>query len=294
MKRAVLVIVIAALSTPTIARAQNESNAARFFREGTQAFDAHEYRRAAQSFEDADHAKHAGAALLSAAIAWEFAGDFARAADDYEAALGAHDLDEKQSAQAHTRFDAVDAKLAHVEVRGSSDQLVAVGSGGFFPLPTHFRFAPGDHSLVVRFSDGRVEHRDIHVDTGSTVIDVTPPVQAPAIQKNELAPKPQSETGSSSSSQKILGWVGIGVGSAAIVTGIVVGGVGLSARNSFEDGGNVDGSLHDRAVSFRTAADVLLVSGVVVAGAGAILVLTAPKNSSVSVGLGSVRFSIVF
>ena len=282
---------VALLSMPAVARAQGDDDASRRFREGEKAFDAHDYRRAAESFEDADRAKHAGAALLSAGIAWEFAGDFARAADDCEAAIATHDLDEKQSAQAHMHFDAVDAKLAHVEIRGNSNQLVAVGNGGFFPLPTRLRFAPGEHSLAFRFSDGRVEHRDIQVDIGSAVIDVTP-VKPP---EGNIGPLPKSETSSGPSTTKTLGWIGIAVGGAAIVTGVVVGTIGLGARNSFEDGGDVDASLHDRAVAMRTAADIFLIGGAVVAGAGAVLLFTAPKHSaSVSVGFGTLRFSTVF
>lgn len=266
-----------ALLVPCVARADEAKTAAEHFREGQRAFDAHDYARAAAQFEIANQAKPAAAALLSAGLAWELASDAVKAATDLAAALAAGGLEPRDEATARTHLADLDAKVGHLEVRGPASASVSVDGHDHGPLPLDVRVTPGDHTLESQTSEGVKVRRLTTVSPGATVaVDMTPQEEAP----QPPPPPPVAPL------QRSLGWIGLGVGAGAAVVGLVLGAVGLSARDEFVSGGNVDVSLHDEAVTMRTWSNVMWVTAGVFAVTGAVLVLTAPRSPAVRVGLG--------
>lgn len=259
------------------ARADDAKTAAEHFREGQRAFGAHDYERAATEFEAANRAMPAAAALLSAGLAWELGGDSASAATDLAAALAAGGLEARDETTARTHLAALDAKIGHLEVRGPTPARVTMDEHELGALPADVRVTPGDHSFALETAAGTTVHRVVTVGPGATErVDLTPTEEAPP-------PPPPSAGGPM---QRTLGWIGVGAGAGALVAGVVVGAVGLSARDDFVSGGNVSTSLHDEAVTMRTWANVLLVSGGVLAATGVVLIFTAPRANAVAVGLG--------
>jgi len=268
---------VGALLVPCVARADEGKIAAEHFREGQRAFDAHDYARAASEFEVANQAKPAAAALLSAGLAWELASDAVKAATDLAAALAAGGLEARDEATARTHLVALDAKIGHLQVRGPASASVSVDGRDRGPLPLEVRVTPGDHTLEAQTNEGVKVRRLTTVSPGAAVaVDMTPQEEAPP------PPPPPSVV----PLQRSLGWIGLSVGAGAAVVGVVLGAVGLSARDEFVSGGNVDVSLHDEAVTMRTWSNVMWVTAGVFAVTGAVLVLTAPRSPTVRVGLG--------
>jgi hypothetical protein len=261
---------------PCVARADDEKTAAQHFREGQRAFEGHDYKRAAGEFEAANRAKPASAALLSAGLAWELGGDAVNAAIDFAAALTAGGLEARDEAMAREHLAALDAKIGHLELRGPASARVTLDEREQGALPIDVRVTPGDHTLDLTTAAGTAAHRVVTVGAGATArVDLTPTEDTP--------PPPPPPTGSL---QRPLGWISVGVGAIGIAAGTVVGALGLAARDEFVSGGDTSVALHDEAVSKRTWANVLLVSGGVFAATGVVLILTAPRSHAISVGVG--------
>jgi hypothetical protein len=108
------------------------------------------------------------------------------------------------------------------------------------------------------------------------VLDFSPP------GKPALAP----EKPGSSSTQRTLGWVGIGAGGVGIALGSVMGGFALGKHSAIERSGACnDGhcsadqrSEIDRLNSFRLVSTVGFIAGGALAATGVVLLLTAPSN----------------
>lgn len=149
----------------------------------------------------------------------------------------------------------------------------------------------------------------IAVDPGKIAIDASAPDHKPFAQSVDIAPQasvtveipllenapppePQHDlvgirTQQRSSWQKPVGMIGVGVGAAVLVTGGIFGLVASSKwSNAFTEGcshsNNVcttQQGLDDShsANTFATLSNVFVIGGLVVAGAGAVLWITAPK-----------------
>jgi hypothetical protein len=152
----------------------------------------------------------------------------------------------------------------------------------------------------------------IAVDPGKVVLEATAPnhkvwtqtvvvapqastnIEIPALEDAPPQPLPDQELGRTpvehSSWQKPVGMIGVGVGAAVLVTGGIFGLVASSKWSSAFSEGCSHGSNvcttqqgfddSHSANTFATLANVFVIGGVVVAGAGAVLWITAPKSSS--------------
>ncbi len=275
---AVIACVVAVTTLSRATLADDAKSAAEHFREGQRAYEAHDYKHAAEEFEAANKAKPAAAALLGAALSWEHGGDAVRAANDFAAALDAGGLEARDAATARAHLADLDAKVGHLEIRGEAAARVTVDGDYLGPLPLDVRVIPGDHAVELTAATGATIRRVVTVGPGLTLrVDMSQPKAAPE------TPPPEPSSGST---QRILGWTGVGVGGGAVVAGVIVGVVGISTRNEFVDGGAVDAALHDQAVAMRTWANVLLISGAVLGIVGGVLLFTAPRASAVGVGVG--------
>lgn len=276
------------LLLPRAARADDEKAAAERFREGRRAFEAHDYQRAATEFEAANRAKPAPAALLSAGLAWELGGDLVNAALDLADALARGGLEPRDEATARRHLMDLDAKLGHVSVRGAGSGRVSIDGHLRGVLPLDARVMPGNHEIELQPDTGPPIRRSVNVSAGgSASVDVSPQSET-----RPVAPTAAHDT----PVQRTLGWVSIGFAATAFVAGAITGSVGLAARNDFVSGGDTSQSLHDEAVSLRTAANVLWIGAGVFAITGVVLVLTAPRATSVTVGVGpsTASFRVTF
>jgi hypothetical protein len=96
---------------------------------------------------------------------------------------------------------------------------------------------------------------------------------------------PMSSSGQTHQTQRVLGWVGIGLGGVGLAFGAATGGLALSKRSSLRDGGGCSGnscfaSQQQEVDSYnlmRTLSTVGFIAGGVFAATGATLLLTTPK-----------------
>lgn len=140
------------------------------------------------------------------------------------------------------------------------------------------------------------------VQSGSNVPPpVTPVATQPAqpLQPAASTPAPEppaappSNDSASSNSQRLLGWIGIGAGSAGVVIGGVTGLLAMSKHSSLQDSGDCTGgsctpakkSDIDSMNTLRTVSTIGFVAGGVLAATGVTLLLTAPKQEGPRVGL---------
>ena len=137
---------------------------------------------------------------------------------------------------------------------------------------------PGAHRVEAQLATMR-KSAAVEVAVGqeaAVVLDFSPP-DKPALRQ---------EKSGSSSTQRTLGWVGIGAGGVGIALGSVMGGLALSKHASIEDSGACnDGHCPpdqrpeiDRLNSFRLVSTVGFIAGGALAATGVVLLLTAPSN----------------
>jgi tetratricopeptide (TPR) repeat protein len=176
------------LVLPAPARADDDvARAAQDFATGEAAYEAGDYRRAAEAFEAAYRAKAHHAPLWNAARSWEKAGENVRAANLLERYL------REAPADAPDRDNAT-ATLADVQKRLGRLQIQKVGVTGVrvdgAPFDEDVVYvAPGEH--VATADAGGVPVRKLVRVAAGDVLSVTlspPPPEPPAPEKHGLSP----------------------------------------------------------------------------------------------------------
>jgi hypothetical protein len=108
--------------------------------------------------------------------------------------------------------------------------------------------------------------------TRPSTIPVAPP--APVARSNDAA------------TQRLLGFIGLGVGGAALATGALFGGLAAGDRSDLDAGcpnRRCPPALHDQNDSYgtkKTVSSIGIIGGALLAGAGAVLLFTAPSRTT--------------
>jgi len=115
------------------------------------------------------------------------------------------------------------------------------------------------------------------------------PASAPLAAQTAPQPAPAAPS-NKGSTQKTIGWIGVGVGGAGLAAGAVTGFMAMSKRNSLNNDGLCSADLKhcapaassrvDSYNSFRTISTIGLYAGGVLAATGVTLLLTSPKQES--------------
>jgi hypothetical protein len=281
-------VISTGLALESEARA-GESEAGEAFKAGAAAYAKNDFRAAAAAFERAYRAAPRGAAIYNAGLAWEAAGESARAADAYTAALSGGDLGATQTSDARARVAAMEKTLGRVEVTAPAGATVSLGhvEGAAAPVTVHV--SAGPHDATVRFSDGTTSKRAFTAVAG---VSVPVAFEAPKASLAQDVPPPAAVAppGESSSgppgSRKLIGFAALGGGVIASGVAIALGVAALSAKSEFDDSGHHDQDAHDRAASLRTMTNVSWCVAGVLGVTGAVLVMTAPSGSSTSASAG--------
>ena len=293
--RALAAALTAALASGGAGAEDAKSQAARIFQTGSEAYQRKDFRTAGRAFDDAYKIAPRGAAAYNGGLAWEGAGERARAADDYTLALEATDLGAAERADATGRLRALEQTLAHLEFaapRGSRlilDEVELAGSSASVHV------APGKHALRVDYPDGHGESRTLLARAGteqSVRLGNAPEEEAPgpatadatsgsAAHDDAPPPPPQHDTATSTSASPDRTTAWIVLGGAVLASGIafVVFEEGLAARNGFVDSGDMDSSLRDRATALRTATWLSWGVAGALAATGVVLYFTASPPS---------------
>lgn len=277
-----------ALSLPALAE-----DAAELDRKARAAFEAKDYKTAAETFIEAYRIKPHPATKYNEALAWDRGGDLPRAADAYESALDAEGLDTQRGDAARSRLAALKPQLAYLFVEKPVGGTVTVAHVREAPIPARIHLTPGTHEIALKQPSGSVAERKLSLKAGTTTIlavdekgsDVAPrgtpePPRARAAERPHApAPAPAPVADSGCTSCTTWGWVSIGTAVAAAGAGTYLGLRTLSARDEFDDSGHTDADAHDRAVSSRTLTNVAFGVAAVTGGLG-IYLLIKGKGSS--------------
>lgn len=249
------------------------------FQEAADAYQEGRYSAAASLFEAADRLVPHASTRYNAATAWEQAGEDARAATGYDAALALDTLDASRREAAQQRLAGLKQRLARIRILEPLGALVTVDHVQGAPVPATFYLRPGTYQIDVEYR-GTNTRTNAQVAAGEDrkLALNLPPAVLPEARTTSvpLPPEPEPRRTDEPFSQKTWGWVGVGasvaLGGAAIIFGVQA----LSARDHYNDSGHRDGAAHDKASSLRLATN-LLWGGATVAGAtGLVLLLTAP------------------
>lgn len=240
-----------ARAEPTSAELQRASE---HFQRGKRAFDAGRYADAAEAFERAFQTVPDGGTAFNAAVAWESAGERARAADAYVLALEGGGLDASRTADAARALEAIEKQLPRVTVRTSSPARVTLAyRTGAAPLVVHPK--PGKYEAVVELSNGTRQTREIEVAGMPLVIQVDAPAAAPPPPARTVAKIEQRHEDAGLAS-RVVGFVSLGLGAGLGAAAIGLGTKALDARDAFDASGRTDADARDEAVTLRTLTNV--------------------------------------
>jgi hypothetical protein len=251
------------------------------FREATEAYQDGRYSAAASLFEAADRLAPHPSTRYNAATAWEQAGEAARAATGYEAALAIDSLDEGRRKTAEERLSVLKQNLGRIRVQRPLGAFVTVDHVQHAPVPATFYLLPGTYQLSIDYQ-GKTSQSPLTIVAGrdhDVKLDFPEPEGATPVAPADLMkplppPPPPADTGIS---QKTWGWVGVGAGVALSGAAIAVGLRALAARDQFVASGNTDREAHDQASDLRLATNILWGGATAAGVAGLVLVLTAPS-----------------
>jgi hypothetical protein len=257
----------------------DEAEAAEQFKAGAAAYARSDFRAAAQAFERAYRAEPRAAAIYNGGLAWEAANERERAADDYSKALALPDLAPAQAADARSRLGALEKTLGKVDVTAPSGATVSVGHVERALAPITIHLTPGSHDVAVTLLDGTTDRRSVVIAAGAPAA-LAFEAPKPRVTPEKPPPPPVQEETKAMPTRKLLGFVAVGGGVVAGGAAIILGLSAVSAKDDFDASGHHDQDLHDKADSLRTMTNVCWVAAGVLAGAGVVLILTAPSASS--------------
>jgi hypothetical protein len=250
------------------------------FREATEAYQDGRYAAAASLFEAADRLAPHASTRYNAATAWDEAGEAARAATGYEAALALDTLDEGRRQQAEERLQILRKELGRVSIQQPPGAFVTVDHMQRAPVPTVFYLRPGNYDIAVEY-EGTDTTTGADVSAGGDhdlTLDL--PVKAPpapvTLPPEAMAPLPATPPVDTGATQKTLGWIGVGAGVALSGAAIVFGVRALSARDRFYESSRTNAAAREEASDLRLATNVLWGGATLAGTAGLVLLLTAP------------------
>jgi hypothetical protein len=307
-----LVAFLAATTLSPALEAQNsDAAAARAFDAGSQAYSRGDFRAAAAAFDRAYDLAPRGAAAYNGGLSWEAAGDASRAADDYARALRTSDLGSVERADTTGRLKALEATVGRLTILAPEGAHVTLDSAEVNEGWIGVHVPPGRHDVGVRYPDGKQETRSVTV-VAREVVEVrlsertepapsplaktpepnAPTLPAPPPKEQQRHPQPQH------GADHALAFAAFGGAVVSSALAVYFYERGLSARDEFVQGGDVDASLRNQAETFRTLTWVGWGLAAVFAGTGAYLYFTTPKApgapTSLQLGPGRVSLHVCF
>jgi hypothetical protein len=298
---------------PATARADDEVDRGQARELGTKAYEAAaqgDWAKAEDLFRRADALYHAPTLTLGLARSRAHLGKYVEAWENYHRILietlpaNASPALKKAVEDARAEIGTVENKraAATVNVAGATSPTVTIDS---VPVPlaalgTERAVNPGTHALHVEAAGFEPYDGSFSVGEGGSVtqnVSLTPAKVAVA----PAAPPPATMTSASSpvsgngtdpgATRRTIGIVGMGVGGAGIVAGLVAGAVAMGQKSSLQNNACATGCSDPGAFSsyqssrssyetVGTIATVSFVAGAVIAAGGAVLFFTAPKRES--------------
>ena len=284
-------LLVALLCVSWPAAAQDAELARRHEARGRRAFEAKQYRQAAEHFRRAFDAAPAAVTKYNEAYAWQVADEPARAADGYELALSLAGLEDKLREAAQERLATLKRQVGLLDIRSpiAARVIVAHANNAATPLRIHVR--PGRHTITFVTGGGRSLQLTETVAAGrQRVIEpsrdqLSPP--APSNQTSASKPVPVSDETTTSESDGfwIAGWISLGATVPLGIATAVLGAQTLSTVDDFESAGSTDQTLHDEAVALRTSTNVMLAITAAAALTGTTLLLISSADEGPNIAM---------
>jgi hypothetical protein len=277
--------------------AADRATARTLAQEGQQALDAKKFSAAADKFTRADALVHAPTLLLGLARAQLGLGKLVESQESYNriiregVAQGAPRSWSKALEDATKEVDGITARLPWVTITvlGPTNPEVVIDST---PVPSAALGVkrpvnPGSHTVRASAEGFQPAEKTMNFAEGQSVSVNLELEQAPADAAPAAAATPAPETPPpSGGGRKTAGFVALGIGGAGLIAGAITGGLAISKHNQLAGqcpGSVCDNTLGSSVNSYHTLGTIstvgFIVGGVGVA-AGAVLLLTAPKESA--------------
>ncbi len=306
-----LLLVSATQTTSALAQTQSTLSTAReTAKQGLKDYDAGRYAEAADRLERAFQVVQVPTLAVSCARSLAKIGRPLKAAEMYMAAISLTPQKDWTAVQTEMQKTAAEEReqiLARIprltiEVRGAKPEDVRVTvDGADVPsalLPDPQMVEPGTREVVgrrgeeevkvtVELAEGEQKTASLaFVETAAALPPVAPPVTPP------VAPPPAQDSSKPGKTQRMAGYISLGVGGAGLLFGGITGIITMQKNSSLEDDGCDGADCFDDQQSdidsfntFRTLSTVGFIVGAVGTAAGATLLLTAPKSDGPKVSL---------
>jgi hypothetical protein len=290
---------------------------------GTQAYQAAErgdWVKAEDLFRRADSIYHANTLLLGLARARTHLGKYVEAWEDYHRILveslppNASPAMKKAVDDARAEIGSVEGKRARVTltVTGPSTPMVtidgapinaaALGAERDVNPGTHAVHAegagylPGDTTFTV--AEGQSATASLQLRPAPSSPSGAPAAAAAGAAPTQATPADAPSGGGGGSTRRTLGLVGMGVGAAGLVAGVITGVIAMGDHSSLLNDVCAKGpcsqsdltsynSSTDSYHTMGTVSTVGFIAGGVLAVGGAVLFFTAPSGSAPSTGQGA-------
>ena len=293
--RAAGVLLSLALARPARAdgeRAPSESDQAlaqSLFDDAVRLMEKEDYAAACPKFAESQRLDPGGGTLHNLGLCREKEGKLASAWAAYNESLSSAIKDHRpeREAAARQRIAIIEGQLARIVIKVSADASTTKGleilldgtpvRAAAWGTPTPID--RGRHQLSAT-APGKVTWSTT-IDVASDGVTVNAP-EVPALADAAAPTAPVVHSGGLST-QALIGWVAIGVGGASFIAGSVFGIMAFERRGRSNDQCPAERctqlgvELNDQAKTYAWLSNIGIGVGLVAAGAGVVLVLTAPK-----------------
>jgi hypothetical protein len=279
--------------------------------EGVEAYQKGDFKTAAEKLGRAYKILQAPSLGLWSARAFEKNGQLVEASERYlhvkrlAVSAGADvAVQQKAQAEAAAEYEALQPRIPQLEIQvaGANPDQIEVTIDGVKVASAMLGVAmpanPGTRKVEGKFGTEVVtesvtlkegEQKSITLKfTGTGAPAPTEGSGTAAAKTGTPGPKgavaPADQGAPKSSMQKTLGWAALGVGGVGLVVGVVTGGVAMGKKSQLDTdcpGGKCEPEFYgelDAYNALRVVSTVGFITGVVGAGAGVALILTAPKK----------------
>jgi hypothetical protein len=301
-------VTLAVLALPLVARAEpsaaDRALATELFKQGRELIAAGQTAEACAKFAESQRLDPGGGTLLNLGLCYEKNGQLASAWTTLNEALGIarRDGSDDRIELATKHIAALEPRLSRLTVAVPADAdvpgLVVLRDGspvGRVAWGTAMPIDPGSHRIEASAEGYETWSTTVEVveDASSLSVDVPAlvkkPVAVPDVPPPRVPPtlapiEPARERPpDSSATQRVLGWIGVGVGTAAVAAGTYFGLRALSKQSQSEDECRTvcspqGADLSRDAGRFADYATVSFAVGIVGIGAGGYLLLTLPRD----------------